>query len=188
MVSWFSFLFQVSICIVVMKTITSYCTRLKSIPSSRNYSNGARSLRLYRMGVSGNDNTQVTAHSLKSSASGKIARSLFLSTSAFFGPSVSRVLASASSTSALSGLDTSADVTIATPYTKSLTEEVKKRGNDKRSYSAFALPNGMRVLVVSDPQSVNAAAAVDVHVGSFSDPVDIPGLAHFCEHMVRARM
>ena len=29
-----------------------------------------------------------------------------------------------------------------------------------------------------------AACALCVGVGSFSDPVDIPGLAHFVEHMV----
>ena len=25
---------------------------------------------------------------------------------------------------------------------------------------------------------------MDVNVGQFSDPVDVPGLAHFCEHML----
>lgn len=31
---------------------------------------------------------------------------------------------------------------------------------------------------------LQAAAALCVGVGSFSDPKDIPGLAHFLEHMV----
>merc|ERR1719450_1537321 len=29
-----------------------------------------------------------------------------------------------------------------------------------------------------------SAAALCVHMGSFSDPEDVPGLAHFLEHMV----
>lgn len=46
------------------------------------------------------------------------------------------------------------------------------------------LPNGMRVLLVHDPSADKAAAAVDVRAGSLSDPRDIPGLAHFLEHML----
>jgi len=33
-------------------------------------------------------------------------------------------------------------------------------------------------------ETERAAAAMDVHVGHFSDPDGIPGLAHFCEHML----
>jgi hypothetical protein len=62
-------------------------------------------------------------------------------------------------------------------------EDIIKRANDKKKYEAFTLPNGIRVLLVSDSSSISAAAAIDVHVGSFNDPEDIPGLAHFCEHM-----
>jgi len=54
---------------------------------------------------------------------------------------------------------------------------------DDRCYRAVTLTNGLRVLLISDPKSVVAAAALDVHVGSFSDPNELPGLAHFCEHM-----
>ena len=45
------------------------------------------------------------------------------------------------------------------------------------------MKNGIRVLLVSDPKSSRSAAALDVHVGYFSDPTNLPGLAHFCEHM-----
>ena len=41
----------------------------------------------------------------------------------------------------------------------------------------------MRILLISDSSAVRSAAAVDVNVGSFSDPIDVPGLAHFHEHM-----
>ena len=64
-----------------------------------------------------------------------------------------------------------------------LNKEVIKRKNDKRKYEAYTLPNGIQVLLVSDPDSMTAAAALDVHVGSLSDPKTIPGMAHFCEHM-----
>lgn len=61
--------------------------------------------------------------------------------------------------------------------------EVIKRALDEREYKALTLHNGMRVLLISDPQSSRSAAALDVHVGYFSDPTNLPGLAHFCEHM-----
>lgn len=55
---------------------------------------------------------------------------------------------------------------------------------DHRSYRAFTLPNQLAVLIASDPISDKAAAALDVAVGNFSDPDEIPGLAHFLEHML----
>ena len=37
---------------------------------------------------------------------------------------------------------------------------------------------------MQDPRAEKCAAALDVHVGHMSDPVDRPGLARFCEHML----
>jgi secreted Zn-dependent insulinase-like peptidase len=62
--------------------------------------------------------------------------------------------------------------------------EVVKSPNDARQYEALTLPNGLRVLLVSDPTTELAAAALDVNVGYYSDPADRPGLAHFLEHML----
>ena len=62
--------------------------------------------------------------------------------------------------------------------------EVEKSPADTRSYRALTLANGLRVLLASDPRADQSAAALDVHVGHFSDPPDLPGLAHFCEHML----
>ncbi|KAK9703223.1 Insulinase (Peptidase family M16) [Popillia japonica] len=42
----------------------------------------------------------------------------------------------------------------------------------------------MKVLLVSDPATDKSAAALHVNVGYMSDPDNIPGLAHFCEHML----
>ena len=39
-------------------------------------------------------------------------------------------------------------------------------------------------MLVSDPACDHAAAAMDVSVGSASDPEELPGLAHFLEHML----
>lgn len=59
-----------------------------------------------------------------------------------------------------------------------------KPPTDDRDYLAFVMENGLRVVLCSDPQSTEAGAAMDCHVGACSDPKEIRGLAHFCEHMV----
>jgi insulysin len=62
--------------------------------------------------------------------------------------------------------------------------KIMKPPLDDRDYVTYVLGNGLRVLLCSDPSSNEAAAAMDVHVGACSDPDDVPGLAHFCEHML----
>ena len=61
---------------------------------------------------------------------------------------------------------------------------ISKAERDKRRYRGIQLSNGLRTVLVSDPDAEMTAASVDVHVGSWSDPDDLPGLAHFCEHML----
>jgi len=46
------------------------------------------------------------------------------------------------------------------------------------------LENGLEALVISDPKADKASAAMDVKVGHLSDPEDLQGLAHFCEHLM----
>lgn len=55
---------------------------------------------------------------------------------------------------------------------------------DDRAYRLLRLGNGLRALLVSDGDTDMAAAALDVHLGQFSDPPDREGLAHFLEHML----
>ncbi|KNC52137.1 insulin-degrading enzyme [Thecamonas trahens ATCC 50062] len=55
---------------------------------------------------------------------------------------------------------------------------------DKGEYAAFELSNGLQVIAVSRPGTKMGAAAMNVNVGYFSDPQAVPGLAHFCEHML----
>lgn len=59
-----------------------------------------------------------------------------------------------------------------------------KSSVDPKSYRALVLANGMQVMLVSDSRADQAAAALDVHVGSGSDPAEWNGLAHFLEHML----
>lgn len=61
---------------------------------------------------------------------------------------------------------------------------VRKSPNDSRQYRYLTLPNKLRVLLVSDPETQKAAAALSVFRGSFHEPVARPGLAHFLEHML----
>lgn len=42
----------------------------------------------------------------------------------------------------------------------------------------------MEVLLISDPTTDKASASMDVRVGHLSDPEDLQGLAHFCEHLM----
>lgn len=46
------------------------------------------------------------------------------------------------------------------------------------------LENGMEVYLISDPSTKQSAAAISVFTGSFADPDELPGLAHFLEHML----
>lgn len=59
-----------------------------------------------------------------------------------------------------------------------------KPENDKKSYRFLKLENELQVFLISDPETDKAAAAMAVSVGYFSDPEDVPGLAHFLEHML----
>lgn len=66
----------------------------------------------------------------------------------------------------------------------SLLSAVRRPVHDKRAYRYVLLSNGTKVLLVSDPDGDEAAASVAVGVGSFADPADLQGLAHFTEHML----
>ncbi|CAJ1363986.1 unnamed protein product, partial [Effrenium voratum] len=61
---------------------------------------------------------------------------------------------------------------------------VKKPETHRRHYEVLSLENGMRVVLASDPNCDKAACALCVGVGRLHEPKDMPGLAHFCEHML----
>jgi len=56
--------------------------------------------------------------------------------------------------------------------------------SDRRTFQFAVLKNGLEVLNIQDKETFRFAAAVAVKAGSYNDPVKLPGLAHFCEHMV----
>ncbi|KAI0220840.1 Insulin-degrading enzyme [Lamellibrachia satsuma] len=74
--------------------------------------------------------------------------------------------------------------TMASAHIKQTVDNIVKSAEDKRLYRGLELANGMKILLISDDTTDKSAAALDVNVGHMSDPDDIPGLAHFCEHML----
>ncbi|HSX38790.1 MAG TPA: insulinase family protein [Chlamydiales bacterium] len=54
----------------------------------------------------------------------------------------------------------------------------------ERKTLKMRLNNGLELLLISDPKADNSAAAVAIHAGSWNDPTEFPGMAHFCEHML----
>lgn len=55
---------------------------------------------------------------------------------------------------------------------------------DPRDFRKITLDNGLRVLLVSDPDVNEGAASMAVGVGANGDPKGSAGLAHFLEHML----
>ena len=65
-----------------------------------------------------------------------------------------------------------------------LNTDIEKSPNDNRDYAHFTLPNQLQVFLISDKEADKAAASLDIRVGSANDPEQLPGLAHFLEHML----
>lgn len=65
-----------------------------------------------------------------------------------------------------------------------VTEDLEAPELDTRSYRVIRLPNKLEALLVHDPDTDKASASVNVNVGSFSDPDDMPGTAHAVEHFL----
>lgn len=61
---------------------------------------------------------------------------------------------------------------------------IEKSKIDTRQYRGVRLSNGLRILLISDPKTDKSSAALDVNVGSLSDPIKLQGLSHFLEHML----
>ena len=65
-----------------------------------------------------------------------------------------------------------------------VTDKLEVPALDDRSYRVIRLPNKLEALIVHDPETDKASAAVNVNVGSFSDADDMPGMAHAVEHLL----
>ena len=62
--------------------------------------------------------------------------------------------------------------------------EIIKPLVDHKKYKYIELPNKLKVLLIHDPESQIASVSLDVGAGSWNEPDEYPGLAHFCEHML----
>ncbi|MCV6605303.1 MAG: insulinase family protein, partial [Porticoccaceae bacterium] len=55
---------------------------------------------------------------------------------------------------------------------------------DNKAYRYVELDNGIRAILISDSKAVKSLASLNVNVGSYEDPEEWNGLAHFLEHML----
>ncbi|WP_420422178.1 insulinase family protein [Simkania sp.] len=62
--------------------------------------------------------------------------------------------------------------------------EVRTPSLASRKTAKIRLYNGLEVLLISDPDASQSAAALAMEVGSWSDPDEYPGMAHFTEHLL----
>jgi insulysin len=53
-----------------------------------------------------------------------------------------------------------------------------------RKTAKIRLKNGLEAYIVSDPETDQSGASLAVEAGSWADPQEYPGMAHFCEHML----
>jgi len=60
----------------------------------------------------------------------------------------------------------------------------EKAPTDRSEFRHLVLDNGLRVILLSDPDLNKSSAAMAVGVGSLSDPKERQGTAHFLEHML----
>jgi len=65
-----------------------------------------------------------------------------------------------------------------------LNTNIIKPKTDPLNYGFKVLSNGMKVLLISDPDTNISSASLTVNVGSLVDKKDEQGLAHFCEHLL----
>ncbi|CAE8650341.1 unnamed protein product [Polarella glacialis] len=69
-------------------------------------------------------------------------------------------------------------------HARLVTDEVLKAASDPHAYRVLELENGLQVMLASDPTADSSAAAMSINAGTFQDPDERPGLAHFHEHML----
>ncbi|KAL9093656.1 MAG: hypothetical protein Q9159_000185 [Coniocarpon cinnabarinum] len=65
-----------------------------------------------------------------------------------------------------------------------LADYLEKPLQDNRTYKVIKLQNELEALIIHDPDTDKASAALDNAAGSFSDDADLPGMAHAVEHLL----
>lgn len=77
------------------------------------------------------------------------------------------------------------DISVDPAIASTCEDKILRSENDKdRKYRGLILRSGMRVMLVSDPTAKMSSGAMNVGVGSNSDPKEVQGIAHFLEHML----
>jgi hypothetical protein len=67
---------------------------------------------------------------------------------------------------------------------QTVTDQLETPSLDDRQYRVIKLENQLEVLLVQDADTDKASAAMDVNVGNFNDPPELPGMCHIVEHML----
>ncbi|WP_299073918.1 insulinase family protein [uncultured Paraglaciecola sp.] len=62
--------------------------------------------------------------------------------------------------------------------------EIIKSPSDSRQYASIVLENQLELVLVSDPSKEKSTIALSVAAGSFQEPKEFAGLAHYLEHML----
>lgn len=62
--------------------------------------------------------------------------------------------------------------------------KIVKSANDNKDYKYIVLQNGIKTLCISDTTQTDTYVCLTIDVGSYSDPSDYLGMAHFLEHMI----
>ena len=62
--------------------------------------------------------------------------------------------------------------------------EIHSPSLSERKTAKIRLANGLKAYLISDPEVDQSAAALAVEAGSWNDPLEYPGMAHFLEHML----
>lgn len=75
-------------------------------------------------------------------------------------------------------------LTIGVSVFADLSQLPDKASTDRSEYRRLVLDNGLRVILLSDSDLNKSSASLVVGVGSYMDPQDRAGLAHFLEHML----
>ena len=63
-------------------------------------------------------------------------------------------------------------------------EHIEKPLQDNRTYRVIKLRNQLEAILIHDPDTDKASAALSNGAGSFSDDLELPGMAHAVEHLL----
>lgn len=141
--------------------------------------------------------TSNSARHISSATLPSINNKMVVATSSTTGvPGSSRQLATPASTAVTTGIgsfeglpagyeirDTLNGSQAAAPFAV-FTKDLEISAQDDMRYRLVRLANGLEALVIQDPKTDKSSAAMDIRVGHLSDPEELQGLAHFCEHLL----